>query len=244
MLCIGLYEPDMERCRKMRERIVGYSMRFDLDFSVYYILDGAVKPEKYAPQLHLALISMDGARALTLAREIYRANPDCRIGYYKSESCDLEPALAARPISFYRWETGNSSFDKKLGEMLEDILCTGEVFRYETRKTSMTLPVQDILYFQSNLKYVDIFMTDPRQQRSIFGKLTDVEQLLEAQGLLHRFLRIHKSYIVNRQQVLMLNKSEHRLVLKNGEQLHISNVYYPMVQKAFSGKESRIENQE
>ena len=230
MLCIGLYEPDIERCRKMRERIVGYSMRANLDFSVYYIMDGAHRAEKYVPMLHLALISMDADGALPLAREIYRANPACRIGYYKSQACDLEPALGARPISFYRWETGTGSFDRKLGEMLEDILSAGEVFRYETRKTSLILPVQDILYFQSNLKYVEIIMTDPTQAHSIFGKLTDVELLLEEQGLSHRFLRIHKSYIVNIQQVQLLNKTEHRIVLKNGEQLHISNVYYPLVQ--------------
>lgn len=242
MLCIGLYEPDIERCRKMRERIVGYSVRFNLDFSVYYIMDGAQKPDKYAPLLHLAFLSLDGENALSLAREIYKANPACRIGYYKSESCDLEPALSARPISFYRWERGNGTFDRKLGEMLEDILSGGEVFRYETRKTSLNLPVQDILYFQSNLKYVDIVMTDPEQRHCIFGKLTDLEQLLEEQGLSHRFIRIHKSYIVNRQQVQLLNKTEHGIVLKNGEQLHISNVHYPTVQRAFCGKESQDEN--
>lgn len=242
MLCIGLYEPDMERCRKMRERIVGYSVRNNLDFSVYYILDGAERVEKYAPLLHLALISMDGDNALPLAREIYRANPDCRIGYYKSAVCDLEPALAARPISFYRWEKDVGGFDRKLGEMVEDLMTTAEVFCYETRKTSLTLPVREILYFQSNLKYVDILMTDPKEERSIFAKLSDVEQLLEEQGLSHRFLRIHKSYIVNRQQVQMLNKTEHRVVMKNGEELHVSNVYYPLVQKAFSGKEYPAEN--
>ena len=87
-------------------------------------------------------------------------------------------------------------------------------------------------------------MTDPTQAHSIFGKLTDVELLLEEQGLSHRFLRIHKSYIVNIQQVQLLNKTEHRIVLKNGEQLHISNVYYPLVQRAFAGRESRTETQE
>lgn len=244
MLCIGLYEPDMERCRQMRERIVGYSLRENMDISVYYIVDGTQKVEKYANSLQIALISMDADMAIPLARRVYRANPDCRIGYYKSEACDLEPALAARPFTFYRWEKDGGSFDRKLDEVLEDILSAGGIFRYETRKTSLTLPVRDILYFQSNLKNVQIHTRTAEQPHSIFCKLADLERLLETQGLACRFLRIHQSYIVNRCHIRLLNKTEHQLLLNNGEQLPISNGYYHQVQSALTGMKSRTNNQE
>lgn len=244
MLCIGLYEPDIERCRQMRQRIVGYSLRQNLDISVYYIMDGTQKVEKYADSLQIALISMDADMAIPLAQRVYHANPDCRIGYYKSETCDLEPALAARPFTFYRWEKDGGSFDRKLDAILEDILSAGGIFRYETRKTSLTLPVRDILYFQSNLKNVQIRTGEAGQSHSIFCKLADLERLLEAQGLAYRFLRIHQSYIVNKCHIRLLNKPEHQLLLNNGEQLPISNGYYHQVHRALAEKESRTNNRE
>lgn len=247
MFCIGLYEADKLRRGKMRERIVRYAMQTDLEVSILYITDAASQTDigKYTKQMQTALLSMDSPGYMTLGKLIYQGNPECRICFYKSESCDLEPVLETRPVSFYRWEESAKSlqaqgqgnedrvFLNKLDLIVRDVLSSGGVFRYETRKNIFLLPLRDILYFQSDLKHVDIHLLDHPDQR-IYGRLSDIEQALETNNLSNRFIRIHKSYIVNLQHIALLDKVTHTVAITNGEQLPISNVQYAMAQHALT----------
>ena len=248
MFCIGLYETDKSRRGSMRERIVRYAMQADIEVSVLYITGEALPADigKYAKQMQIALLSMDSPEYLELGKNIYRGNPECRICFYKSEKCDLEPVLEARPIGFYRLRerpeaqgdhrTGtadNPFFGDKLDSFVKDILAAGGAFRYETRKNAFFLPLQDILYFQSDLKYVDIHLRENPDQR-IYGRLTDIEQALEKDGLSNRFIRIHKSYLVNIRHIVLLDKVNHTVALISGEQLPVSGAQYAMVQQVLS----------
>lgn len=248
MFCIGLYEVDKLRRGKMRERIIRYDIQKDLGISIIYITDSASHTDvgKHAKQMQIALLSMDSPGYMMLGKQIYRENPECRICFYKSESCDLEAVLETRPIGFYRWEEHAESpqvlqdqvnddrvFLKKLDLIVKDVLSSGGIFQYETRKNMFLIPLQDILYFQSDLKYVDIHLLDHPDQR-IYGRLSDIEQVLKSNNLSNRFIRIHKSYIVNLQHIALLDKMAHTVVITNGEQLPISNAQYAMVQQGLS----------
>lgn len=248
MFCIGLYETEKLRRGKMRERIVRYAMQTDLEVSILYITDAASQTDigKHTKQMQIALLSMDSPGYMMLGKQIYQGNSECRICFYKSESCDLESVLETRPIGFYRWEERAESpqalqgkvnedrvFLNKLDLIVKDVLSSGGVFRYETRKNMFLLPLRDILYFQSDLKYVDIHLLDHPDQR-IYGRLSDIEQVLESNNLSNRFIRIHKSYIVNLQHIALLDKMTHTVAITNGEQLPISNAQYAMVQQALS----------
>jgi len=65
----------------------------------------------------------------------------------------------------------------------------------------------------------------------LYAKLTDIEKLLEEQGVAESFLRIHKSYIVNVSQIVFVDKTSHMVELLNGDVLPISNVHYSKVVK-------------
>lgn len=253
MFCVGVYETDPCRRGIMRERIVRYAMQADFDISLLYITDAASRTEvaKYADRMQIALLCMDSPEYMELGRQIYQSNPDCRICFYKSDSCDLEPVLETRPIGFYRYEKlaqppqlpqGRGHEDRefmgKLDRIVRDVLASGGVFRYETRKNMFLLPLRNILYFQSDLKYVDIRLLEHPDQR-IYGKLSDMEQALERDNLADRFVRIHKSYLVNIRHITLLDKVTHSVVLTNGEQLPISSIQYAAVQQVLNrnGKE-------
>lgn len=102
LFCIGVYDTRKEIIREMRERLVGCSVRTDRDFEILWMTDAsaAEKMETYALKMQLALISLDSPESRHMGEQIYSFNPDCRICYYKSKKCDLEPLLPSRPSLF------------------------------------------------------------------------------------------------------------------------------------------------
>lgn len=235
MFCIGVYDTRKEKIREMRERLVRCSIQTDRDFDVLWITDAsaAEKIETYSLKMQLALISLDSPESRHMGEQIYSFNPDCRICYYKSEKCDLEPLLPSRPISFYLWEKEFNTFGRKLEGLLREIMGSGRVFCYETRKTSYVFGVRDILYFQSSLKYVEIH-TRSREECSVFAKLSDIERRLKESGLDECFLRIHKSYTVNIIYIETLEKTSHTVRLSGGKRLPVSDTQYAYVVKRLS----------
>ena len=138
--------------------------------------------------------------------------------------------MGSRPIAFYLWEDKKDKFEVKLNDLIDEMMKTGRAFVYETRKTKHVIPVQNIAYFQSNLKYVEIHGNE-KDECSLYAKLADIEKLLEDQGLTESFLRIHKSYIVNSSQIAFVDKTSHTVELLTGDVLPISDAYYSKVVK-------------
>lgn len=232
MLFIGVCEQDQNKIEELHERILHYFMRIDKDFKILWMVDGQAdkKVEKYADKMQIALIALDYPCGKEIGKQIYQRNPNCLICYYKSEKCDLEPVLESRPMAFYLWENERSTFDIKMQSLMDALFQSGRIFVYETKKTKYVIPLNDILYLQSNLKYVEIH-TKQQDDRTIYGKLTEIETKIEEQGLGVHFLRIHKSYLVNVSQIEFLDKSQHMVIMSNGEELPISDAQYPKVIK-------------
>lgn len=239
VFCIGVYETRKETMREMRERLVRYSVQTDREFEILWMMEELPeeKADAYAFRMQLAFVSLDSPSGKYVGDRIYRANPDCRICFYRSKRCDLEPVLSARPIGFYLCgekedgqEADGGVFGRKLDGLLKEILESGRIFCYETRKTNYLFNTRNILYFQSNLKYVEVHTREPGGC-SIFAKLSEIERRLEECGACHNFLRIHKSYLVNLVYVEALDKVNHLILLSGGERLPVSDAQYAGVAK-------------
>lgn len=226
---IAVFDPDPAAIKQMRKILVHYAINKNREFDVMWFTETEMgeKLEKYAGDILIALISLDDVNGRTTGDSIYRLNPGCRICYYRSSACDLEPLLSSRPISFCLWGQ-EEEFYNKLEAVFLELSLAKDVFRYQTRRLALTLPVRNILYFQSDLKYVHIQLMDGISH-DIYGKLSEIEKTL---GSL--FLRIHKSYIVNTLHVRYLDKRERVLYLSDGSRLPVSEAQYESTLKHFS----------
>lgn len=221
MICLAIFESSPEKRKLIREWLVLYSLRQNCELETLWIgEDGLSKLEKYANRMQIALISLDSEKGEACARELYDKNPDCRIMYYRSEPCSLVPLLDTRPISFLLWAKGMDSFMDKFDAVYQDVLISQTIFRYETKSKMYLIPKRNILYFQSDLRYVNICLLQGDNPR-ILAKLSEVEQFA-GDG----FVRIHKSYLVNLKHVLWMDKKNHSIILSNGEQLPVSDAQY------------------
>lgn len=222
MICLAVFETDPGRKNTIKDWLVRYTVQQNCELELLWFTEEApgAKIEKYAPRLQIALIGLDGEMGMHIGETLYQQNQDCRILYYRSAECDLEPLLATRPISFCLWEKGREAFLDKLDSVYQEVLLAQTTFRYETKNKMYLLPKRNILYFQSDLRYVNICLLHGENPR-ILAKLSEIEQLAG-----DFVVRIHKSYLVNPKYVLWLDKKNHCVLLTNGERLPVSETQY------------------
>lgn len=87
-------------------------------------------------------------------------------------------------------------------------------FRYQKSHDFYKVPINDIVYFESQNREVKIVTT--RGEDGFYCNLENVEQKVAG----HQFLRIHRSYLINYNHVIIARYSE--VVMSNGETLPIS----------------------
>lgn len=222
MICLAVFEADPSRKATIKDWLVRYTVQQNCEMELLWFVDDdpAPKMEKHAERIQIALISLDSEKGFEIGQALYEKNPDCRILYYRSAECDLVPLLSSRPVSFYLWQNGREVFLEKLDKVYNDVLLSQTTFRYETKNKLYLLPKRNILYFQSDLRYVNIRLLHGEHPR-ILAKLSEIEQLAG-----DFFVRIHKSYLVNPRHVLWMDKKNHLVLLTNGEQLPVSDAQY------------------
>lgn len=224
MICAAVFETD-ERVRELlREWTVEYLIRENRELNLLWFTQNVTeqKLEKYAKRISFALISLDRDAGRRAGELLYRLNPECRIAYYRWEPCALEPLLPTRPAAFFlrKDDRGKEELQKILDRILEELSGAEDIFFYEGRKGMYCIPLSHIRYLQSDLKYVEIHTVSGEGLR-LFSRLSPLEPQLDG-----RFVRIHKSYIVNSRYVETLDKGAHLVRLSGGETLPISDAWY------------------
>lgn len=183
---------------------------------------------RYAACFHIGFISLDDPMGLEIGHALYDANPDCIICYYKHMPCDLSELLHSRPYEFFMWPQGKDAFLAKLEDMIERTVFSANTFSFETKKLLYCYPVRNIMYFQSDLKYVHI-KTALGNDADIYTKLSAVERNLQDSSLAPLFIRSHKSFLVNRSCINAVNKQNRTLELSTGASVPVSDAYYKTV---------------
>jgi DNA-binding LytR/AlgR family response regulator len=91
-----------------------------------------------------------------------------------------------------------------------------EFFTYKSGRENISLSCNEILYFNSDKRVINIVCSSETVQ--YYGKLSD-----EVQRLPECFVQIHKSYVVNVNAVRKSGSSY--VIMNNGEQINISRAY-------------------
>lgn len=73
------------------------------------------------------------------------------------------------------------------------------------------IPVEEIIMIETSSHKHRLLLHTANQSLEYFGSLAEVEKDLEGP-----FIRVHRSFLVNREQILSLNIKDNRLILKNG----------------------------
>ena len=96
----------------------------------------------------------------------------------------------------------------------------------ETGKTEF-VPIADITYLESNGSYTTFFLKDKRR----FVKSKNLKYFEDALVQYSQFMRVHKSYIVNRDQIKAYHKISQELEFLNGATVPMSIGYRAFIEQ-------------
>lgn len=89
----------------------------------------------------------------------------------------------------------------------------------QSQGKQLNLPLKEILFFESSVKAHRVTVHLYQRQVDFYGKIKDLPQLNP------QFLRVHQSYVVNRQNIDYYEQKRHVLVMKNQEECAVSVRY-------------------
>lgn len=160
---------------------------------------------------------MNGIQVGKFIRMRYGADI-CSIVYFSSNMTNVLQLFEIMPISLII-----RPFDKKkIVEAIKlAIACVNKnnqkLFSFRVAGMTYKVPVEEILYFESSNKIVNIYMANKIQ--SFYSTLSGIEEQLNSQ----QFFHIHKSYLVNWKYVIQYYYD--KVLLTNKVELPISQTH-------------------
>lgn len=223
MIRIIVCESDPEKTEVIRSQLQRYAGPLSQEVQVYWLSGSERKTyaAEYAGQAQIAIVSMELEDGLEIAKTIHRKNSLCRLILHSGSCMELENWIPAGPVSFPR---SLMQLAAELERLTEELMLDGNLFVFSFQREKVIVPYSDIVYFQSSLRYAEVFARD-RNLGRFPGKLDDIEEKAPKD----LFLRIHQSYLVNRKCVTGLDYTTHELILLREVRLPISAKYYRQV---------------
>lgn len=180
-------------------------------------------------RFHLYFLDIDMPKptGLELAAQIRRADRAASIMFISSREEYVFEAIKARPFRFVRKSHFKSDLKEALAEFcrMDQPSADNKVLTLEVQSELYRFYIPEILYVQAKDNYLDI-VTEERSTL-IRYRISDLEKQLEQ----HRFLRIHKSYLVSFSHIHLIHGRE--VILKNEARLPISRYRLDAVREKF-----------
>lgn len=229
-LCVLVYEPSETTKKTLRELLVAYAVSQDVEVMINWlkqpILPQAVT--EAAAEAQIAFVNADDPElAASIGKQVYGTVPDCLLIHYSSRTpktvasatAFFSSLYPARPVR-YLDRPDRQQFELLLHEAAFAAFGSKR-FCWENKGMRYRIPYESIVYFRSDRNRVYIHLTNGTEYPFV-AKLANVEELLPEK----RFIRIHQSYLVNADQIDMIDKGKKTVLLRNGEELFISKAHY------------------
>lgn len=162
-------------------------------------------------------IEMTGISGVETARKIREKNRHANIVFISQSESDYKQILELSPCYYVEKPICADKVFEILNRALEVCRYLHEtfVFRYDRRTYHIAL--REVLYFSSEKRMIRILMENGNEY-VFYEKLDKLEQRLSDYNI--RFLRIHKSYLVNARQIEQFHATQ--ILIRNEVCLPIS----------------------
>lgn len=222
MLRIAVCDDEETICSKIEKIILDYGRtnEIKLDIEAFYNGEDLLKLIQQEQQFDLIFLDiemchMNGIEVGKIIREKMK-NELTKIVYISAVQGYAMELFEVRPLHFLIKPISEEKVIWAVTKTMELMENNEAVFEFTCNKTKEWVPLKNVIYFISEARKVKIITE--HGDKEFYGKLSDVEKQLN-----HNFLRIHKSYCVNRNYVLEYTYKNVRLC--NGEILNITRKY-------------------
>lgn len=170
--------------------------------------------------LDIVMPRIDG---ISLARELREFDEDMLIVFITSKIEYMQTGYEVRAFRYLLKDQIDEGLPKIWDDIIKELFDRQDAyFSYEFERKVYRLPIRDILYFESNLRRI-VVHTKASKNAALYGKLDDISVKYSS------FIRVHKSYLINRRYIRMISAGT--VVLSNGEVLPVSRKYAALLEE-------------
>lgn len=164
--------------------------------------------------LDIMMPQLDG---ISLARELREYDANMLIVFITNKIEFIQMGYEVRAFRYLLKEQIEEGLPKIWRDIEKELSDRqDDYFIYKSEHKTSRFPLSDILYFESDLRRV-LIHTKSSEQASLYGKLDDIAEKYPV------FIRIHKSYLVNRRYIRTACAGT--VVLSTGDILPVSRKY-------------------
>lgn len=168
-------------------------------------------------------ILMPGIDGISLARELREFDEDMLIVFITSKIEYMQTGYEVRAFRYLLKDQIDEGLPKIWNDIIKELLDRQDAyFSYEFERKVYRFPIRDILYLESNLRRI-VVHTKASENAVLYGKLDDLSVKYSS------FIRVHKSYLINRRYIRMISAGT--VVLSNGEVLPVSRKYAALLEE-------------
>lgn len=167
-------------------------------------------------QIILLDIEMDGFNGVETAKKLRERDYYTVLIFISAHDQYCKALMNVKPFAFLDKPVNQKQLFQVLDRVMEQEIAQSENFCFTSGKVRYQVDIKSILYFESSLR--KILLAGRGKSYWFYGRMDEVEARISASG--HKFLRIHKSYLVNVRYIESYHYTS--ITMQNGKQLNIS----------------------
>lgn len=212
-------ETEKQQHIALRQQSTMFSMKENVELEVIWLGTEHMREQlgNHLPGAQIVLMPMRLGDRDALATLVHQTSMQCCLLIYGGTLEQLPHWIPSGPVS---WCKELEGIAPELSRLFRQIAASQFVFPFQFRRETNYMYYSDILYFQSNLRKVELVCRSG-EVHSFLDKLDMVEARLPSSC----FLRIHKSHLVNLMFVRKLDRAAREVELMDGTRLPISAHY-------------------
>ena len=220
MISVAVCDDEKKICDYIKSAVMDGLAACDLDGRVTVFDDGAPLCALYENgtadfDIILLDITMKHCDGMTAAKRIREYNKDVMIVFVTASAEYVFSGYEVRAFRYILKPELLHGFAGVFRECLEEITKSNEIrFSFRTVSETISLPIRDILYFESDRRKIIIHCA--AREYSFYSKLDSVQTELKNKD----FVRCHQSYLVNAKKIASVRAGE--LTLDDGTLLPVS----------------------
>ncbi|MDF2949983.1 MAG: hypothetical protein K0R07_2029 [Sedimentibacter sp.] len=197
MLRIAICDDEKITCRQLEDMLceISENIHQEFEIEVYYsgeeLCNFLLRGNRY--DLIMLDIELHEINGVEVGKKIRNDFNDeiTQIVYVSSKESYAMELFEVRPLNFLIKPISKEKVELILLKAIKLLEKDCRYFEYKYNNVNFNIPTNDILYFESNGRKVNIILSD--EIKSFYGKLSEVEEQLNNPD----FIMIHKSYLVN-----------------------------------------------
>lgn len=197
MLRIAICDDEKIICQQFEDMLfeISNDMHHEIETEVYYsgeeFCKFLLKGNRY--DIIFLDIELNEINGVEVGKKIRNELNDehTQIVYISSKENYAMELFEVRPLNFIIKPIIKGKIESILLTAIKLLEKERRFFEYKNNNVSYSVPIDDILYFESNGRKVNIVLSE--ETKSFYGKLSTVETQINNND----FIMIHKSYLVN-----------------------------------------------